>query len=54
MQNWLIPERAIKCNVWGYLFYIYWMKFICFAMNKNHLHYYQVFHMLTATLVVVK
>lgn len=54
MQNWLISERAIKCNVWDYLFYSPWMKFICFAVNKNHLHYYQVFHVLMATPVVGK
>lgn len=46
MQNWLISERAIKCNVWGYLFCSHWMRFICFAVDKNHLHYYQVFYKL--------
>lgn len=49
MQNWLIPEMF-----GGYLFYAYWMKFICFAVDKNRLHYYQVFGKLTSTPVIGK
>lgn len=35
-QNWLMSDRAIHCNVGGYLFY--WMEIIFISFIKKSVH----------------